>query len=246
MRLDDVEIKVTVAGQGVPAAIQALGLPAGRPPWHIYFCEDVTVGLSAGTPLLDSGVILRARDKPGGKDDTTVKLRPCRRSQLSDRWLAAEKGDDWDLKVEADWSGEHRALAASLTADRHEGVVAAVGRGDREVADLFVDDQLGFLRDCAPVRVNLATLTVLPPVTATRWGSVDSAPGGLDVRAERWTVGDLDFLELSTVAEVGEAAATQDLLHGFVRSVGISVAAEQEPKTSQVLRHLVQRALALA
>jgi hypothetical protein len=246
MRLDDVEIKVSVAGDRTPAAVQALGLSPGRPAWQIYFCEDVTAGLSAGTPLLDAGVILRARDKPGGKDDTTVKLRPCRRSQFPGRWLAAEKGDDWELELEADWSGTRRLLAASLTADRRAGVVAAVAQGDGAVEDLFVDEQLAFLRDCASIGINLGTLTVLPPVTATRWASVESAPAGLDVRAERWTVGTLDFLELSTVAGVGEARATQDLLVGFVRSRGIDAPPGQETKTRQVLQHLVERVLAHA
>jgi hypothetical protein len=246
MRLDDVEIKVTVSGDQTPAAVRALGLSPDRPVWQIYFCEDVTAGLSAGTPLLDAGVILRARDKPGDKDDTTVKLRPCRRSQLTDRWLAAEKGDGWDLKVEADWSGRRRVLAASLTADRHEGVVAGAAHEPGSVETLYIDEQLAFLRECATIDINLRTLTVLPPVTARRWGSVDGTPAGLEVRAERWTVGDLDFLELSTVAEVGEASATQDLLAGFVSSLDVAVPQEQETKTRQVLLHLVERALAQA
>jgi hypothetical protein len=83
-------------------------------------------------------------------------------------------------------------------------------------------------------------------VTATRWASVESVPAGLDVRAERWTVGKLDFLELSTVAGVGEAQATQDLLVGFVRSRGIDAPPGQETKTRQVLQHLVERVLAHA
>src|SRR4051812_47070543 len=244
MRLDGVEIKATIAGEATPRAIRTLGLPSGRPTWEIYFCEDVTVGLSAATPLLDAGVVLRAGAKPGGKDDTTVKLRPSRRSQLTEGWLAAEKGDDWELKVEADWAGDRRALAASLTADRRNGVVAAVARGERPVADLFVDEQLGFLTDCAAIALNLATLTVLPAVTATRWGSVEGTPDGLDLRAERWTVGDLDFLELSAVAPVDEAPATQQSLVGFVESLGVGVAPDQETKTRQVLRSLAERVLA--
>ena len=240
MRLDGIEIKVTVAGDQTPAALAALGLAADRPTWQIYFCEDVTEGLSPGTSLLDAGVILRARDKPGAKDDTTVKLRPCRRSQLPDRWLAAEKGDDWELKVEADWAGRRQVLAASLTADRREGVVV---RGPGAVEKLFIDEQLAFLRDCAPIPINLRTLTVLPAVTATRWGSVEGTPPGLDLRAERWVVGDLDFLELSAVAGLGEATATQERLGVFVRSLGIAAPQEQETKTRQVLQRLVEQAL---
>jgi hypothetical protein len=243
MRLDGVEIKTTVAGERIPEAVQALGLPPGGPPWQIYFCEDVTAGLSVATPLLDAGVILRARSKPGGKDDTTVKLRPCRRSQLTDRWLAAKKGDDWELKVEADWAGGRRSLATSLTADRPGGVVSGVGRGDRAVEDLFVAGQLDFLRDCGPIAVNLRALSVLPPVTATRWGTVAAAPAILKLRAERWTVGSLDFLELSTVAPLEDAPARQDLLIGFVGSLGVGPLPDQENKTRQVLRDLVERVL---
>jgi hypothetical protein len=244
MRLDGVEIKATIAGDATPQAIRALGLPAGKPPWDIYFCEDVTVGLAAATPLLDAGVVLRARAKPGGKDDTTTKLRPCRRSQLTDHWLAAGKDDDWEFKVEADWAGSRRALAASLTADRRNGIVAAVGRGERPVEDLFIDEQLAYLRDCAGIAINLATLTVLPPVTATRWGSVEGTPGGLDLRAERWTVEDLDFLELSAVVPVDEAPAALRQLAGFVESLDVGAPPDQETKTRQVLQHLVERVLA--
>jgi hypothetical protein len=240
MRLDGIEIKVTVAGDQTPAALATLGLAADRPPWQVYFCEDVTEGLPALTPLLDAGVILRARAKPGGKDDSTVKLRPCRRSQLPDRWLAAEKGDDWELKLEADWAGRRQVLAASLTADRRAGVGA---REPGSVEKLFIDEQVAFLRDCAPIALNLRTLTVLPPVTATRWGSVEGTPPGLDLRAERWVVGDLDFLELSAVAGLREATATQERLGVFVRSLGIDTPQEQETKTRQVLQRLVEQVL---
>jgi hypothetical protein len=239
MRLDGVEIKANIAGERTQEALQSIGLPPGGPPWQIYFCEDVTAGLSVAMPLLEAGVILRARRKPGGKDDSTVKLRPCRRSQLSDHWLAAKKGEGWELKVEADWAGERRSLATSFTADRSDGV----GRGEGAVKDLFVDDQLDFLRDCAPIRINLGTLSVLPPVTATRWGTVAAAPAPLKLRAERWTVGDLDFLELSTVAPVEEAVARQELLVGFVDSLDVGPLPDQENKTRQVLRQLVERVL---
>lgn len=245
MRIDDVEIKVTFAKGQVEDAIRALELPAGHQPWQIYFCEDVTEGVSPGTPLLDAGVILRARDKSSGASDTTVKLRPCRRSQLTDHWLATTKIGDQELKLEADWAGDRQVLAASLSADRADDFVAHAVPDGRDVTDLYTVEQRDFVQDCAPVSVNLATLTVLPAVRAVRWKTVEAAPAGLDLRAERWTVGDLDFLELSTVAALDEAPARQAALSAYVRSVGLPVAADQEAKTGQVLRVLVRLALDL-
>ena len=80
MRLDSVEIKLTLAGDEVDLAVQALHLPPDQPVWQIHFCEDVTEAIGTTTPLLDLGVVLRARRRPGERDDTTVKLRPCRGS----------------------------------------------------------------------------------------------------------------------------------------------------------------------
>jgi hypothetical protein len=247
MRFDGVEIKVTLGRDLTGQAVQELELP-NEEPWQIWFWEDVTPGTGPATPLLDIGVILRARDKAHGDDDATIKLRPCRRSQLTDRWLAATKGktedgDKWELKLEADWSGDRRVLAASHSCERPGGVVREAGRGDRPVENLFTPDQMTFLQDCSGTSINPTTLTALPPVTATRWKEVLAAPTGLDVRAERWTVGDLDFLELSVVADLAEARRRQADLIAFVESRGLAIDSQQQNKTRQVLEHLVARAV---
>src|SRR3712207_4445135 len=145
MRFDGVEIKVTLGGSATGSAVQQLDLPV-EPPWQLWFWEDVTPGSGPATPLLDAGVILRARDKAGGDDDATVKLRPCRRSQLTDHWLAAQEGETedeekWEVKIEADWSGDRRVLAASHTCERPGGVVREAGGGRRPVEELLTRDQ---------------------------------------------------------------------------------------------------------
>ena len=61
--------------------------------------------------------------------------------------------------------------------------------------------------------------------------------------AERWTVGDLDFLELSVVADPGDALRTQQALTAFVGDQGFAVEPEQQTKTRQVLEHLVRAAV---
>jgi hypothetical protein len=50
----------------------------------------------------------------------------------------------------------------------------------------------------------------------------------------------LDFLELSVVADPGDALRAQRALHGFVGSLGLAVDPHQEPKTRQVVEHLVR------
>jgi hypothetical protein len=244
LRLDQIEIKVNLSGDQTQAAVDRLELPAVDQPWQIYFCEDVAPGVSPATPLKEVGVILRARHKPGKQDDSTVKLRPVRRSQLTDDWLEAEKGDGWEVKVEGDWAGEGRVLAVSHTADRPDDVLADAAERRRPPSSFFTKQQEAFLRDCSSAAVNLKALTVLPPVIATRWDSVEKAPGQLGVRAERWTVDDLDFLELSTVAkQPGEADSRQSALLDYVHSLGLAVDSNPESKTDRVLKHLVLRAL---
>jgi hypothetical protein len=244
MRLDSVEIKATIGRDQVDDAVEKLNLEPDRPPWSIYFCEDVVAAVSTGTPLLDAGVVLRARKRPG-RDDATIKLRPCRRSQLTNHWLRAKEGDGWEFKVEADWAGPRRVLAASLTADRSQRVIAAVGAGERPVQDLFTPEQRDFLHDCAGVAINLDTLTTLPPVAASRWDpfAVQTGSSKLEIRAERWTVGPLDFLELSIVANADDAERDQAALTEYLQSLGFTPDASQDSKTHQVLHYLVEESL---
>ena len=246
MRLDGVEVKAGLDGDRTAEAVQALGL-AEVQPWRIFFLEDVTPGLCSPTPLLDHRLILRARQKTKG-DDVTVKFRPGRRSQLTDDWLATTKLEDGqldaELKIEEDWAGDRRVLAVSLTADRPKGAVAAVAAGERKIGALFSAEQERLISECAEAAVNLATLTMLPAVSALRWPTFTvPRPGlsALDVRAERWTVDDLDFLELSVVADVAAAPAAQAALIAFLEGKGLTPGTG-EAKTTRVLQTLVARA----
>jgi hypothetical protein len=249
MRLDGVEVKLTLDDAETARAVQALGLPETAP-WQIFFVEDVMTGLPSATPLLDEKLIIRARRKTHGKDDVTVKLRPGRRSQLTAPWLEVTKtkarGLETELKVEQDWTAQRRTLSISLTAERPDGLVESVASG-RGVEKLLTTEQKRFVDQCAAVRVNVEALSLLPAVSAQRWPTF-SAPGGaseLQVRAERWTVQDLDFLELSVVAEVEQAEESQAALETFVASKGLTPAAG-EAKTTQVLKVLMAQAVRTA
>jgi predicted nucleic acid-binding protein len=244
MRLDGVEVKVSLDSDQTAEAVRALDLADVRP-WRIFFVEDVTTGLCSGTPLLDQHLVVRARQKTKGKDDVTVKFRPGRRSQLTDSWLAttrtADGNLDAELKVEEDWAGERRVLSISLTAERPNDLVAAAAAGERGIGALLTHDQRRLVDECAGTFVNLTALTMLPAVSAMRWPTF-TVPGpagpALDVRAERWTVQDLDFLELSIAVEVQAAQAAQAALLAFVEGKGLQPSGG-EAKTTQVLQRLV-------
>jgi hypothetical protein len=247
MRLDGVEIKFSLSDRQVAKALKALKLVGDGEPRRVGFLEDTTVG--AELPLFHQGIVLRVRQVEDGDDDTTVKLRPCRRSQLAQGWLGAEKGDGWKLRVEEDWAGARRVLAVSCVANLPSGRIAAAwdNKEPKEpVGRLFNGGQWRFLLDCAGTPVNLDALTLLQPVTAARWGDVrikgvQGAEDVEDVVVERWTVEPaLDFLELSLKKDtVEEAQAAQKGLERAMNALRLERDDEHASKTERVLAHLV-------
>jgi hypothetical protein len=236
MRLDGVEIKVSLAGSRVAQALEALGLDGGDgQPRSIGFLEDATVGVEL--PLLGQGIVLRVR-RTGDEEDSTVKLRPCRRSQLTTEWTSEEEGDGWRLRVEEDWAATRRSLATSCVSDLPAGRIDAVRAGTAPVRRLFGEGQRRFLRECAGMRIELDALTLLPVVAATRWEDV--RVGDVDeVVVERWTLDDLDFLELSIRKKsVEKAQSAQRKLEQELADRGLE-RDDDTSKTERVLRHLV-------
>ena len=103
---DPIEIKVNVAGK-VDDALAALGLDEGAPR-EVWFLDDLTEGARPPLPLLSNGIILRVRRRKK-KEDSTVKLRPCRRSQLVSRW-DARPAEDSDYRIEGTGRGNVMSL----------------------------------------------------------------------------------------------------------------------------------------
>jgi hypothetical protein len=242
MRLDGIEIKVTIGADQVAAARDEW-LPDGEGDRRaIWFLEQRPAAAGPVTlPLLDAGVILRLRQNQDDEDDSTVKLRPCERSRLSDRWLEAEKGDGWKFTVEQDWVGDRHVLAASLVAEQGEGEIAALRDHTRPARALLSSEQERYLADCAPVAVDLDAVRLLGPVDALRWKRVKVGPH--EVVAEQWQVGDLLFLELSIRVDgpdEAEALRAQRDFERRIRERGFDLAA-RETKTRTVLEYLASR-----
>lgn len=242
-RLDAVEIKTTVTAADAGRALDLLELLGDAVRRRIYFCEGLGAQLVAGAlPLLTSGVILRLRETEEA-DDSTVKLRPCRRSRLSARWLAFRSRGQEAFRLEADWSGARRTLAASLVARHDRGHVDDIMTGRRTVRSIFSDSQRQFLTDCADELVDFEALTVLGPVSALRWPRLRWQ--GYDVVAEQWTLpGDdahaLDFLELSLRVEPQGAEIVQVSFDALLRRHDIDLEAVERPKTQLMVEHLAR------
>ncbi|MEV0670347.1 hypothetical protein [Mycobacterium sp. NPDC050441] len=230
-----VEIKVNVKGD-VDRALSVLGLNAGKPR-KVWFLDDLTEGARPSLPLLSAGIVLRLRRNKDGGEDSTVKLRPCRWSQLVGQWGDVASSDT-ALTVEGDWSRSKHVLAASCKADLDEGSIKSALDGDGRLAKAFTKPQLDFLADCGEIRVAFGGLTALGPIAATQWKN--ATVGAVDhVSAERWTVAGADFLELSIrVTEVDQAGAGQQALTDEVTARGLALDDTDEPKTLRVMKLL--------
>jgi hypothetical protein len=236
LRLDGVEIKVTVGADGIPAAAKAFGLEhVEKRRRAIYFFEDLAgPDGPAGLPLLTHGLILRLRRNKGRRDDITVKLRPCEDSQLTQRWIKAREDEDKDFRVEGDWAGPRHVISASMEAKIEEGIIDAMVAEGRGIP--LVPAQRSFLEDCARVRVDLSRLSPLGPIDGTKW---EWARNGQEIFAEQWVVGDgLRFLEFSIRARPEEAPAAQQAFEDLFREHGIDLDPVQETKTRMVLEYL--------
>jgi hypothetical protein len=236
--MEGVEVKVNVDGVEIDRALGAFDRDGDGSRMLIRFVEDTTVG--AELPLLAAGIVVRTRERHDD-DDVTVKLRPCRRSQLARRWLDGDAPEAGMVKVEQDWSGPRRVLSVSCRAVHPSGSVAAVRDGDAPLRSLLTKTQRQFLDDCAPIRVNIDALTLLPGVRARRWKPVEIAGVDADVDLERWTMEDLDFLEFSVKLDsVHRAEAAQRRLDAELQKRRVPTSSARETKTALVLGRLVE------
>ncbi|MGW0778342.1 hypothetical protein ACWD01_33030 [Streptomyces sp. NPDC002835] len=244
MDLLPVEIKVNIEGD-VGAALPALGGAHGvMMVREIWFAED-SDGVSEGRlPLLDGGAIVRLRIG-GGPDDLTVKLRPCTREQLVGRFSAAFDAEPFTYRIEEDWSGARRVLAASLVHDHQPGhLTDAVATGADPAAPIgALQDQ--FLHACAP-DVQFGGLVALGPIRSTK--VEDVALDDLEVNLEVWSGAGLEFLEVSSRAKPKDGDDAEELtaraerkqreLEDAVRARGVTISELPDTKTHRVLTAL--------
>jgi hypothetical protein len=195
---------------------------------------------------LDSGVIVRFRIG-GGPDDLTVKLRPCLREQLVGRFSAPFEATPFTYKIEEDWSGDNRVLAASLVHGHTQGMLSAAVQPGADPATAIDAVQDQFLHACAPA-VRVDGLIALGPIHSTKFDDVPL--DDLDADLEAWSVAGLDFLEASIRVkpkdedDVKELAARaerrQRQLKDAVRDRGVPLSEHPENKTRRILTALAE------
>ncbi|MEU2631656.1 hypothetical protein [Kitasatospora sp. NPDC007106] len=238
----DVEIKVTVSGEATAEACGTLELDPedGRHRTVHFWDSPRRSNGGVELPLLDDGLVIRLRKtKKSDKDDLTVKLRPCDPDRLPAGWRTPQEQEEWEFKIEEDWTGRNRVWAASLKADGDYGRPTTDDgqSGQPELTDEQRDllDRAGFGCD------RLKDLVALGPIDSVQW-----KPSLRDlihpVTAELWTVADqgLSFLELSVRTGPAEASAAQELLVRTLRDRGLRVSDRPESKTRTAMTALAR------
>ncbi|MFE7278090.1 hypothetical protein [Streptomyces sp. NPDC057623] len=246
MDLLPVEVKVNIEGD-VAAALTALDASRGAmAKRRIWFAEDRDGVADGRVPLLDGGVIVRFRIG-GDTDDLTVKLRPCTREQLVGRFSDRFDTEPFTYKIEEDWSGNRRVLAASLVHGQPPGALSGAVQAGADPAVPIGTLQDQFLHSCAPA-VTLDGLVALGPILSMK---ADDVPlDDLDVDLETWSAAGLDFLEASIRVKpkdeddaeefTARAERKQRKLEDAVRERGVSLSEHPENKTRRILTALAE------
>lgn len=244
-----VEVKVNIKGAVADALAALDGAHGASSPLLIWFAESLNA-LEHGGPALSEGhVIIRFRS--GEKDDLTAKLRPCAPEQLMEPWAAPwPKTESFEYRIEGDWSGDRQSLAASAVIKPPQGSLLDAVRENMDAAAALSADQREFLAACAP-GVDIDGLRALGPISATKYSDVP-LDDHLDVNMERWTVDDLDFLEVSIKVEPNDDESDDEFtarvkrkqkkLEKEIRDRRVAISDLQENKTQMVLTALAKTA----
>jgi hypothetical protein len=225
----DVEIKVNFTGSQIEQAKQVFDLKEDDAEKRDIWFGEIRTGRDGreALPLLDRGVILRVRAKKES-GEVTVKLRGADGCIDVAAWNAV--GLTGEKKLEGDWA-DRRQVSASLTVKSDDAGRIDFEAGVPQIVDLMSDDQKAL---AGRLMVPLGEVELLGPIAARKWKHEDI---GGDIDAEEWTVGGLHFLEISISVPEQPEQAQEDLLKR-VQAADLTVAPNQEPKTTQVLRHL--------
>lgn len=218
-----VEIKLLLVPSTIKSVLASLSFEK-QTTSQVYFFD--TGNLS----LLNQGVIVRVRQ--GAKNDLTVKVRlPEGNNQIVSSKLREQFGCEID-----------RTEAGANTS-------YSVGKNykDREIPeggdDLFsaLSSQQRELLGEAHVSINWSRVRRTPDIHSTMWATPSESPFG-KLTLEYWEFPGGSLLELSAKSAADRWESKYTDLHRIVKLKGLSLSANQETKTSAVLRGLKHEA----
>ena len=225
VRVDSVELKVTVPENGRRSAIEALALdPLDARIRQVYFLDTPDLSLGA------QGLVVRARRTQRRGGDSTVKRRP-----LDPGTVPAGLRTAAGFSTEIDVLPGGYVCSASLRSEVSNDRVLEVHRGHTRVRKLFSDAQRTFYAQALADGPDLDDLVVLGPVHVLK---LKVRLPELDRRlvAEQWVFPDGSrTLELSARCAPEEAFSVAADVKACLAGRGVDLTGDQETKTQRAM-----------
>jgi len=222
---DSVELKLTLPESARASAAAALGAdPLDAQVRQVFFFDTPELALNA------AGVVVRARRRQGEEADTVVKLRPVVPAELPEE---LRRSTSFNVEVDAMPGGF--VCSASFKGTASNEAIREVAAGRRSIRKLFSKEQREFYAAHAPDGLELDQLSVLGPIPILK---LKIKPEGFGRRlvGELWLYPDgSQIVELSTKAQPSEAFQVAAEARGFLTSLGVDLAGEQQTKTKTAL-----------
>ena len=222
---DSVELKLTLPESARASTAAALGVdPLEGQIRQVFFFDTPELALNA------AGVVVRARRRQGEDADTVVKLRPVVPAELPEE---LRRSTSFNVEVDAMPGGF--VCSGSFKGTASNDAIREVAAGKRSIRKLFSKAQRGFYAAHAPDGIDLDQLSVLGPIPTLK---LKIRPEGFGRRlvGELWLYPDgSQIVELSTKAQPSEAFQVAAEARGFLTSLGVDLAGEQQTKTKTAL-----------
>ena len=223
-RIGAVEIKITARIEDEDLILDYLERRREEPEARTIWFFD-----TPGLGLIDAGVVLRARKRPG-EDDSTVKLRPVDPAKIPINWVKTE-----GFEIEMDRVGDREVISAKLGSLQKNGEIDAVIDGKRPLRKLFNRDQERLIEEFSPANISWDALTPMGPIDVSKW-KVGFDDFDYEIVVERWKLPDKsDLVELSIKAEPGKAVEASEDFLAFLTKRGLVIEEDQQTKTRGAL-----------
>jgi hypothetical protein len=234
---EEVELKFVIKETQIPEALGEFTQGKDGEERNIYFLETDDMAFS------QKGIILRLRENPGKRDDSTVKLRGKDAAELPNAEFPLTDTNEEDSKAEKDKViGGKEAPSFSITVKQRKGEVADLREGKREVKELFSDRQERFLSKYAR-EADWHKARLLGPIKTEKWKFMpDGSPH--ELTAELWHLPGCEqeqMLEFSTKVDESEAKEVERDLLELMKGKQVELSMSPESKTQTVLKCLLKR-----